>query len=86
MKMNFFYIKEFEIGYVLTLSSVKILTYKYCKTNKTLSFIDHQLYAHSFCFLQYIFYSHKKSFLFIEITLFKKTLKKNNITLYSCYC
>ena len=38
---EFFYIIEFEIGYVLMFSSVKISTYKYYKTNKTLSFIYH---------------------------------------------
>ena len=77
MKMNFFYIKEFEVGYVFTLSSVKILTYKYCKSNKTLSFIYHRLYAHRFVFCN-VLYRHKKSFLFIEITLLysKKHLRK----------
>ena len=44
--MNFFYAKEFEIGYVLIFSSVKISTYKYHKTNKTLTFIYHYLHAH----------------------------------------
>ena len=50
----FFFKKEFEIGYVLIISSVKILTYKYCKTNKTLSFLSHWLYAHRFVFSQCI--------------------------------
>ena len=45
-KMNIFYTKEFEIGYVLIFSSVKISTYRYYKTNKTLSFIYHCLHAH----------------------------------------
>ena len=45
-KINFFYAKEFEIGYVLLFSSVKISTYKYHKINKTLSFISHCLHAH----------------------------------------
>ena len=44
--MNFFYEKEFEIGYGLIFSSVKISTYKYYKTNKTLFFIYHCLHAH----------------------------------------
>ena len=44
--MNFFYTKEFEIGHVLIFSSVKISTYRYYKTNKTLSFIYHCLRAH----------------------------------------
>ena len=44
--MSFFYIKEFEIGYVLMFSSVKISTYKYYKTNKTVSFIYYRLHAH----------------------------------------
>ena len=44
--MNFFYPKEFEIGYVLIFSSVKVSTYKYYKTNKTLYFIYHCLHPH----------------------------------------
>ena len=69
--MNFlFYIKEFEIGYVLIFSSVKISTYKYYKTNKTLSFIIHRLYSHRFVFC-YVFHRHKKKFLVIEMKLRK---------------
>ena len=45
-KINFFYAKEFEIGYVLIFSSVKISTYRYYKTNKISSFIYHCLHAH----------------------------------------
>ena len=44
--MNFFYVKEFEIGYILIFSSVKISIYRYYKTNKTFSFIYHCLHAH----------------------------------------
>ena len=45
-KKEFFYAKEFKIGYVLIFSSVKISTYRYYKTNKTLCFIYHCLHAH----------------------------------------
>ena len=45
-KNEFFYIKEFKIGYGLIFSSVKISTYRYYKTNKTLSFTYHCLHAH----------------------------------------
>ena len=45
-KEFFFYAKEFKTGYVLIFSSVKISTYRYYKTNKTLSFIYHCLHAH----------------------------------------
>ena len=57
--MNFFCAKEFEIGYVLMFSSVKISTYRYYKTNKTLFFIYHYLHAHRI-------HRCKKSFLIIE--------------------
>ena len=83
-KMNFFCIKEFEIGYVLMFSSVKISTYRYHNTNKTLSFIYHRLHAHRISPPQ-------NEFLIIEIKprhciALKKALEKNNITLYNCYC
>ena len=74
----FFYIKKFEIGYVLVFSSVKISTYRYYKTNKTLSFVYHYLHAHCISPPQ-------KEFSIIEMILGKKTLEKNNITLYNCY-
>ena len=43
---------------------------------------------HIVLFFRNVFHRHKKSFLFIEITLhyFKKTLGKNNVTLYNSYC
>ena len=69
--MIFFYAKEFEIVYVLIFSSVKISTYRYYKTNKTLSFIYHCLHAHCISPLQ-------KEFLIIEIKLRHCiTLQKN---------
>ena len=68
----FFPQKEFEIGYVLIFKSVKISTYRYYKTNKTLSFIYHCLYAHRIS-------PRKKSFLIIEMKLRHCiTLQKNN--------
>ena len=89
----FFYTKEVEIGYVLIFSSVKISTYKYCKTNKTLSFVYNRLYAHCVLFFRNVFDRHKKSFLITVIELkpchcitLKKTLEKNNIMLYNYYC
>ena len=56
------------------------MTYKYCKTNKTLSFIYHQLYAHSFVFLaMYILPPQKEFFIYRNnIALFKKTLKNDD--------
>ena len=70
-KINFFYAKEFEIGYVLIFSSVKISTYKYYKTNKTLCFIYHCLRAHRISPPQ-------KKFLIIEMKLRHCiTLQKN---------
>ena len=69
--MNFFYIKESEIGYVLIFSSAKISTYRYYKTNKTLSFIYHCLQAHRISPPQ-------KEFLIIEMQLRHCiTLQKN---------
>ena len=69
--MNFFYVKEFKIGYGLIFSSVKILTYRYYKTNKTLFFINHCLHAHRISPPQ-------KEFLFIEMKLRHcSTLQKN---------
>ena len=68
--------EEFEIGYVLIFSSVKISTYRYYKTNKTLSFVQYiTVYIHIG------FYRRKNNFLIIEmklrhcITLQKKTEK-----------
>ena len=67
-------------------SSVKISTYKYCKTNKTLSFIYQRLYAHRFGFWVCISTPQKEFFNYCNETtplhnLNKKTLEKNNITL-----
>ena len=62
--MNFFYTKEFEIAYVLTSSNVKISTYKYCKTKKTLSFKYNCLYAHRFVFSQCISPPKKEFFIY----------------------
>ena len=68
-------------------SSVKISTY--CNTNKTLSFIYQHLYAHRFVVSLCISSPQKEFFNYCnETTLlhyFKKTLEKNNITLYNCY-
>ena len=50
--------KEFEIDYVLIFSSVKISTYKYYKTNKTLSFIYHCLHAHRISLPQKQFFNY----------------------------
>ena len=84
--MNFFfYIKEFETGYVLILSRVKVSTYRYYKTNKILSFIYHCLHAHRISPPQ-------KEFLIIEmklrrcITLQKTMRKQYYSTVYNCYC
>ena len=44
--MNFFYLKKYEIGYVLIFSSVKISTYRYYETNKTVSFLYHRIHVH----------------------------------------
>ena len=76
MKMIFFYIKEFEIGYVLIFSSVKISTYTYYKTNKTLSFT-----VYITVYMHILFHRRKKSFLIIEMKLghcitLQKTLRK----------
>ena len=70
----FFYVKEFEIGYVLIFSSVKISTYRYYKANN-LSFMCITVYMHI------VFHRRKKSFFIMEIklrhyiTLQKKTKK-----------
>ena len=68
------------------ISSVKILTYRYYKNNRALSFIYHRLHAH--CILP-----PQKKILIIElklrhcITLKKNTWKKQYYcTLYNCYC
>ena len=69
--MNFFYAKELKIGHVLIFSSVKISTYRYYKTNKTLSFIYHCLRAHRISPPQ-------KEFLIIDMKLRHCiTLRKN---------
>ena len=69
-----------EIGHVLIFSSVKISTYRYYKTNKTLSFVYHCLHAHRISPPQ-------KEFLIIEMKLrYCITLQKNTektILLYS---
>ena len=54
----FFYVKEFEIGYVLIFSSVKLSTYRYYTTNKILSFIYHCLHAHHISLPQKEFFNY----------------------------
>ena len=49
-------------------SSIKIPTYKYYKTNQTLSFIYYRLYASRFVFSQCIL-PPQKEFLIIEMKL-----------------
>ena len=68
MKIIFFYIKDFEIGYpILIFSSIRISTYQCRKTNKLyLLYNYHRLYALVLFFLN-VFHRHKKSFLFIKI-------------------
>ena len=75
-------------------SSVKLSTYRYHKTNKTLSFIlpiYHRLYANHFALFSNVFHRHKKNFLITEIKLrhyitLKKIHEGNIIALYNYYC
>ena len=60
--MDLFHKKVFEIGYSLMFSSVKISTYKYCKTKKILSFRYHRFHAHRFVFLSMYFTVTKRVF------------------------